>query len=191
MAISLIPGKKEKKLGLGFKGLKLGISFRFHKGVIAGAVLLTLVLIFYLGSSVWVGQQQIKIEDIKEEKEMLFSSANSSEIAEVRLFARRIRALQDIIDDHVYTSNIFEEIEMSTHKNTSFTAFELNVEMATIKLSGISTSFDSLAEQFVLWNDESDYVRSVTLEDFEKNSNGLIEFDAILLVNKSFFKKAL
>ena len=184
MTTSLIPGKRKE-----FKPISIArfsFSFRFTGGIIAGGLILLLTIVAFGSTALWVYRIQGEIGDIKNKKELLIESSLAQELSELKIFARRARAVEGVVVNHNRFSQLFEELERNTHKLVALLSFELVADQNSIQLRGTTPNFESLGEQFVIWRDDADFVKSVQLDSFEKNSTGQISFSATININESF-----
>ena len=184
MATSLIPGKRKQ-----FKPLSVArfdFSFQFSKGIIGGGLVLLLAIIAFGATTFWVYRIQGDISDVQNQREVLTVRSRTQDLSELKIFARRARAIEDVVENHNRFSQLFQELERNTHQRVTLLSFELVADKQSLELRGITSNFESLGEQFMIWRDGAGFVKSVQLNSFEKNSTGQIAFSATININESF-----
>lgn len=184
MTTSLIPGKRKQ-----FKPLsvaRFNFSFRPTGGIIAGGLVLLLTVVVFGLTAFWVHRIQGEVSYVQNQREVLVEFSDAQELSELKIFARRARAVEGVVKNHNRFSQLFEELERNTHKSVALLSFGLTAEENIIHLKGITLNFESLGEQFVIWRDDADFVKSVQLDSFKKNSTGQISFSATININESF-----
>ena len=55
-------------------------------------------------------------------------------------------------------------------------------------LEGVVPNFEMLGQQFVIWNEKSEFVKTIDLRSFDKNNAGQIEFSATLIVKEGYLE---
>lgn len=185
MPTSLIPGKKKDRR---FTVTSFGSLAHLNKGIVVGAFFLVVVAVAYAGTMAWISVLQNEIDQVSGEKDTLLALTRVDEVSEIRSFARLIRALDSVIDNHVRLSHLFGAIEENAHERVVFTSFEFGTEKQKLEIAGSVPDFESLGEQFVLWRDDVSLVKDVELEQFEKSSEGIIFFRANLEIADAIFK---
>lgn len=186
MAVSLIPGKRKEFNPLSVA--RFSFSFQSAKGIIAGGLVLLLTIVVFGLTVLWVYKIQGEMSDVQNQREVFAELSRAQELSEIKIFARRARAVKGVVENHNRFSQLFKELERNTHERVALLSFDLVADEKNIQLTGITPNFESLGEQFVIWRDDADFVRSVKLDTFEKNSTGQIFFSATININESFMQ---
>lgn len=181
MAISLIPDNQQFKKSYSQSFIQ---TFALGKGTVFEIAILILLIAIYFGTLFWVSSIQNNIEEKKIQKEAILSLTRAEQVTETKIFASRVRALKIVVEEHIEASELLGEFDQSAHLAVVFTSFELDLENNTLAVEGLTANFEILGEQFMLWKKKSDFVHDVSLESFDKNNEGRIEFSAILKLAK-------
>jgi len=185
MPVSLIPhGKNEKPDSY----INIRVLLGEYKYLLPVAIIFSLLLIFYVVGSFWVGSLDTKIINLQNEKEILLNAAEDEQSNEVKQFAKRTRALQELLDTRSLSHSLFSEFEASIHLKTILTDFELDTDTGSLFFKGSVPNFEILGQQFVIWNERAQFVKSVDLKSFNKNSGGQIEFEVDLVVKRGYLE---
>lgn len=183
MAVSLIP--YGKKRGASDNINVRAIIFKYKYLVPVTFVFLFLVTL-YVGSEIWVINLENKVVDIQTQKTILVKVAEDTQTNEVKLFAQKTKALKSILENRELPSQLFSLFEASIHSSTVLDSFNLTTETQKLELSGVVPTFEILGQQFVIWNEESEFVKDVDLTSFKKSSTGTIDFDAFIIIKEGY-----
>lgn len=185
MPVSLIPQGKNQKPDSYINIRMLLSEYRYLLPV---AVIFLLLLIFYVGGIFWVESLEKQITNLQNEKVILLSAAEDEQSNEIKQFAKRTRALQNLLDVRSLSYNLFSELEASIHLNTILTDFKLDADTGSLVLRGSVPNFEILGQQFVIWNEHAQFVKGVDLKSFNKNSAGQVEFEVDLVVKRGYLE---
>jgi len=185
MAVSLIPYNKKQR---GSDDINIrAVIFKYKYLVPVSFAFLFLVLL-YVGSEIWVINLENKVADVQIQKTILVKVAEDTQTDEVKVFAQKTKALQNILKNRGLPSQLFSLFEASVHASAVLDGFNLTTETQKLELSGIVPTFEILGQQFVIWNEESEFVKDVGLTSFKKNSAGAIEFDAFIIIKEGYLR---
>ncbi|OGZ62828.1 MAG: hypothetical protein A3H51_01405 [Candidatus Spechtbacteria bacterium RIFCSPLOWO2_02_FULL_38_8] len=184
MPVSLIPyGKKRSSDAINIKGI-----IREYRYMVPVFYIFIFLFILLIGSFIWKNILENKVVEMQGEKEILLELVENSRTKAVVGFARRVQNLDKIIDRRQLSSKLFSVFEASIHNNTFLTKFNLDTNTKVLLLEGVAPNFEILGQQFVIWNEKSDFIKAVDLRSFNKNSAGQIEFSASLVVKEGYLK---
>src|SRR3989344_4793445 len=86
----------------------------------------------------------------------------------------------------LWASQLEAEIQDLEVQKTEILAFSLDVASGKLDVQGITQSFETLGEQFVIWRNLTPYADSVVLSGFNRSSEGQVNFSATLNVEEEF-----
>lgn len=184
MAISLIPNKKKK--GVAVSTLTEAKSYIVD--FLPALAVLGIVVAIYIGTSIWYSGLQAQYDEIETEKSSLLNITKNSQTPELQSFVSRARALKSVIDNHVFSSEVFKPFEESVHPQVIITSMELSVVNKKMSLQGKAPDFETLGEQFLIWKDESIVFNEVTLISFERGEEGVVEFGMEFDIKEDYLK---
>jgi len=185
MAFSPIPyGRKQPQ----DRGANIKIILKEHAYLVPIILVFAFLVVVYLGSFAWRKQLERQNLDIQTQKETILALSNTPSTRTVRSFARRVQNLEKIIDNRKLPSVLFSEFENSIHNNTLVRRFTLNANTSVLTLDGAVPNFEILGQQFVIWNERSDFVATVELKNFAKTSEGQIDFSADITIKDGYLK---
>ncbi|MEX2145029.1 MAG: hypothetical protein WD712_01490 [Candidatus Spechtbacterales bacterium] len=185
MAISLIPsGKKVQGPGKFTAANIVGSAENFVPSIIVFVVVGAL----YLGSVLWIGQLETEVQNIEVQKEEILALSRQDDIAALKQFARKARALDGIVAKHSAPSALFDPFEESVHSSVFIRSFILDVLSGNLAIEGTTQSFETLGEQFVIWRNTNTYLDSIDLAGFTKSGEGQVDFSATMKVKPEYLK---
>src|SRR3989338_2354375 len=177
MPVSLIPYGKKRQSD---KVVDVRRILRDYKFITPVFLIFVFLLILFAGSIIWKNQLEKKVVNIQGEKDVLLELVENSRTKVVADFARRVQELDKIIDKRQLTSKLFSAFEASIHSNTVLEKFNIDTNTKVLILEGVVPNFEMLGQQFVIWNEKSEFVKTIDLRSFDKNNVGQIEFSATL-----------
>ncbi|MEX0869840.1 MAG: hypothetical protein WDZ39_00195 [Candidatus Spechtbacterales bacterium] len=184
MSTSLIPDKKNKRSSGEF--VKLASSSLREFASSFG--LLGIVVAVYFAISFWGSLLLGELEDIKEDKRSIVNSVSAQgDVMEFRDFAVFIHELQETIENQSRPSRLFGLFEDSMHERATISSFSFNMETSLLELGGATPSFEVLGQQILIWTERSEFVESIELGSFGKNSEGGIDFQVTIEVGEDYF----
>ena len=185
MAISLIPsGRKIQGPGK----FTLSNIFASAGDFVPSVVVLIAVAVLYFGVVFWAGQLETEVQNIEVQKTEILALSRADDVEKLKSFARKVRALNQIVRDHNMPSKLFDSFEKSIHGNVIITSFSLNVASGKLDVAGITPSFETLGEQVVIWRNSTTYADSVVLGGFNRSSEGQVNFSATLNIKDEFLR---
>ena len=184
MPISLIPNKKNKgKAADALSGVKAYIV-----DFIPALVVLGIVVGVYIGTSVWFNGLMSEYNSLEAEKTKLENEVKKAQTPEFGSIVSKARALENVISNHVVSSQVFRPIEDSIHSQISITSMDLSVSGKTLLVLGQAPDFESLGEQFVVWKDESVMFSDIHLSSFNRDEDGIVTFSVDFDIKEDYLK---
>jgi hypothetical protein len=148
-----------------------------------GVIVFILVLILYFALD--YGYLRIldkRIADVENNIQALEKEIPAQDREEVSVFYSQLVNLRKLLENHVYSSNIFQRLELITHPQVSFTNFDYDFDENRLKLEGYGVSLPVLAEQLLSFQRTADF-RKITISDVRKTSIGRINFSLEVFFN--------
>ncbi len=99
-------------------------------------------------------------------------------------FYSQLVNLQTLLAGHLYPSQIFERLELTTHPQVAFTNFSYDFNEKRLQLDGYGQSLQAIAQQLLAFQRTSDF-DSVTLSNIRRSS------DKTTFSMEIFFKASL
>jgi hypothetical protein len=162
----------------------------------SGRLLMFSFTLFFLAAIAWVGLSQgyeryLDSQDKKIQKELDSGSAQIPKDKESSLigFYSQLDNLKNILDKHVYASNLFGFLEQTTHSNVYFTKLDLNSELNKVTLSGVAKTVKDATEQAQVFQG-NEQVKSVILGNLAVLADGTWQFDLSLVLQDKFLNQA-
>jgi amino acid permease len=173
MAIEIIPKRKVKK-------------------VFWANIILYLLLIIFLGFFVSYfilnkSQQKLAQELSELEKNLTRTPAEKALEEELTGYQEKIGDIGPLISSHQFPVNIFDFFEKVSHPKVWFNRFDLISEQEVVNLSGQTDSFETLAQQILIFEKE-EIIRDINLPKVSISKEGKISFDLRLTFDPEIFK---
>lgn len=92
----------------------------------------------------------------------------------------RLASAQEILDNHVMTSQLFDELELKTLKNVRFTDFSYKSEaegVIEVQMAGTARTFNALAAQSAAFATEGSRIRRAIFSGISADENGVVTFE--------------
>lgn len=148
-----------------------------------------LVLAAWGGLYLYNNRSISQINKINDEIKSISFEGREQEVAKINEADQKLGSFKNILDSHVYSTDIFSGIEKLTLKNVYFDKFSLDVKKNELYLSGVSDSYTSFAKQLSALKDKSDFVRTIEIQSTRLSKEG-VEFSfRIVLVDGILIKK--
>lgn len=182
--VSLLPKEYAIKSEPTPKGLKMFTVFSY--------LFLFVVLSIWGGLYFYKMQISDQINKINEEITGIKSTSlkgRDEEVQKIKEASEKLGEFKDILDGHIYTTNIFKQLEGITLKTVYFSKFDLDVKKGALTLAGISDSYETFAKQFSKLETEKSIARDVSIDSVALTREG-VEFSfKMLLFNNVLLKK--
>ncbi len=146
--------------------------------------LLVVLIVIYFTLNHLQEEAQVYFDGIEEELSKMETPETLAMETEVFAYKKRIDDFAPFLDEHVFSSRVFEFLENKTHPKVFFLKMSLDLRSSVVSLSGLTDNFLSLGQQLSILKKE-EMVESLGLSNIALSKRGGIEFD----INISFDKK--
>ncbi len=138
------------------------------------AVFLALIICYFI-FSIKISLQQKEIKKIEEQLVTTSSAEQKTMEDEVFKYQKKIGDFTSLLNSHELSSNLFEFLQRSTYPKVWYSDFNVNTKETGIKLAGDTDDLGTLARQVSIF-EESEFVKEITVLNFELSSEGKIKF---------------
>ncbi len=180
MPISLIPGKQQKSDVTSKIKTVIGPFEQYKPALIVLGVTLVLWIAVNAGNNILTNQ----LEDLSRRKQELNEEVQNPAVENLKTFAVSAGSVQDIIDTRNYpSSSFYPEFENTIHSEVQVNSLQVSLSSGEVSVSAEGNSFSDVAEQFLIWRNETSFVTSANLNSFSLNNRGKVNFSADLETN--------
>lgn len=154
-----------------------------NKFIRFSAILLVIVFIAYFG--LHYGYERVlerRIAEVEDNIIGLEKEIASSDREEVSVFYSQLINLRDLLEGHIYSSQVFQRLELITHPQVAFTNFDYDFKEERLKLDGYSASLSAISEQILAFQRTADF-REIDISDIRQAAQGRINFSAEVFFN--------
>jgi len=141
------------KLNLMPEGFKTSIKPRFIIILFASCLLFGLSLIIFAGFYAWQVFLQKNLNNLDKQ----IASLPLGQVDQ-----QKINQLTDLLNNHIYWSQVLPKIEKSTLSNVAFSSFAGDAQKAVVNLTGNVSSYTILARQVKAFEQEFEQVKFST-----------------------------
>ncbi len=150
-------------------------------GLVA-AVVLVYVTLLYLEN------KTSKVSRDLEEKIIQVGTKDEKALeTQVLVNKQKIEDFSKLFADHKKTSNFFKFLEDNSHPKIWFNKLELNSQDSEVVLSGETSSFETLGQQMVIFQNQA-LVKAVEISDLSLGKNGRASFTFSLSLDPKIFQ---
>jgi hypothetical protein len=149
--------------------------------------LLIIVIVLYLAANFYTNYINKSIADINNKIKNLSNEISASDRNEVLGFYSQLINLKGLLASHIYTSKIFNRLELVTHPKVAFSSFSYDGKNNSLKLEAYTDSLDSLAQQLLAFQKVTDFTK-VNISDIRLSDNK-ISFSVEINFKPSFILK--
>lgn len=156
------------------------------------AVLSFLILFATIGA--WGGlyfynsQISKNVDMVKDEISALPLGDREKEVEKIEEANEKLGAFGGILNNHIYMSNIFSEIEKFTLKKVYFNKFNIDTSKNLLELHGATDSYTTFAKQYNKFNEDSNIVRKADIDKVTTTRGGVDFQVKLYLTNNVFWK---
>lgn len=111
-----------------------------------------------------------------------------SDIKKVIEADKKLELLKQLLNSHVYFSQIFKFIEKNTEGKVYFNKFSANLASLKISLSGKAASYSNLAKQLKIFSEQKE-INKVDVSNINSSPEGKVNFSLEFDFNKSLLLK--
>lgn len=181
MAVTLIPKRHnpfEQVLG------EFGSAFEYTGFLGASLGLLFLTISLWGGLWWYRGYSHDALEKPRNEALALQEKRNIQEEKDIVIFALSAQTLKDLLESRASATPIFQFLEHRIHDKAVLTEVSFQFSDHTLTLEAVTDGYVSLAEQMVLWENDTN-VQNVDVSNFVVNNDGLLSFSATLTLSEA------
>ncbi len=163
-----------KFLPSGFSGLsQIGNSF-LRVGIILGLIALILLGLGWGGLKIYGNSVAKQIEGQKEQQSKIFPAKEKDLITQIADLESGAAVGQNILKNHIYTSEILVKIATSTLPQVQLEGYSLDVKNKLVILKGIALNYSVLAKQILAFQDAG--FSKVTTSESNLDKSGGVNF---------------
>lgn len=145
-------------------------------------------IVIYLGLGFgYKNYLQIRIEQYDEDIKQLSEAIPQAQQERLTNFYSQLANLQNILNKHVFVSNIFPMLERNTNQLIYFKLADFKLSDRRLVLEGTAASYQVLSQQLEAF-DRSPEIERVMLNESHLESGG-ISFRLFLVLNENVFRK--
>ena len=152
----------------------------------AGAFLFIAFLVLYFGFIIYRSYLGNSIRDIYGERKILLEQRDAQRERVVADFGERAQQVRGILSSHRATSKVFVLLENSVHSRITLRQFNFDFSQSKLDILGATDSYNTLAEQIILWDQDSN-IKYSRISDFNVGTDGRLTFVASLTLARPFF----
>jgi len=162
-----------------------------HSRILILITALIVIVIVFAVSWLYVDWHFDKIKNEVEEidREIQITEAQSFPLLKVRdevaTLEKNAGRAEDILDNHVYWTKFFGLLEKYTTADVYFNDFSADTS-GLLRLDSVCRDLISVAKQFVVFSQASDFVKEVDISDVAKAPNGIKATFTLVLVDDVF-----
>ncbi|MGB9848054.1 MAG: hypothetical protein ACPLKV_02525 [Minisyncoccia bacterium] len=150
-------------------------------------ILLIISLGLYFIATFYQNYLNKNISDINNKIKSLSNEIAEGDRKEVLSFYSQLINLKALLSNHIYTSKIFERLELITHPKVAFSAFSYDYKNKSLKLDGYSDNLEFIAQQILAFQKVSEFSK-INLTNL-RTSDNKISFSLEITFNPNFILK--
>ncbi len=152
------------------------------------ASILLIIMVFFYGIFVFkVYSQSQKIDELN--RKMLVYGTDQQKASEKKVldYKKKIDDFTVLINNHKVSLNVFTFIEQNTLSNIWFSSFNVSEVRNEINLIGEAKNMETLNNQVRVFEEDKDYIKSVSVLDSQVIEQGKIRFTLKLSLDPKIF----
>lgn len=126
------------------------------------------------------------VQDLEGELESFSAQLSSEQKENFVNFYSQVTNLQKLLRSHILVSKIFPILESLTHKDVTYSTFNLSVVDKTLTIEGIARNYQALAQQLALY--ESSPEITLVILDSAKSTGSVVLFRVKVVWKPEVFK---
>jgi len=182
MPISLLPQKKRKK--------ELRISralIKENKPVVFACIVLLAVLMAYFAASIYAGSLKRRVDALVSEAKNTQEQRDTATEEEVIKLNSKFSSVENLLDDHIIASKLFEFMERITHPRVYFTNFTFRANDKTVIANGSTDNYTTFGEQYIAFQ-QNKKISDLRVSSVKLSRTGKVEFGISFSVDESIYK---
>jgi len=162
------------------------------KGLLSFVVIIFLLALgAYFGLNFWNQNQISKLSVLENEFQSIRDSFTVEEEQKVILFEKKLRALSNLLNNHIYFSNILALFEELTHPQLYYSKFDFSISKNFISLSGMAKNQGILSEAISGLINDSKRIKAVVLKEMQIDKKNLVSFSFDIYLQPNVLKYQL
>ncbi|MDD3491654.1 MAG: hypothetical protein PHG13_01710 [Candidatus Pacebacteria bacterium] len=162
------------------------------KGLLTFFIVIFLVVLgAYFGLNFWNQNQVSKLDILEDEFQNIRSSFSIDEEQKVVLFERKLNALNNLLNNHIYFSNILSLFEELTHPQVYYSRLDFSLNKNFISLNGVAKDQGILSEAINGLINNPEKVKAVVLKEMQIDLKNLVNFSYDIYFNPNVLKHQL
>ena len=149
--------------------------------------LLLLVVLSYFVLDIYLDKAETRLGEREEELAQTKTAEEITLEQELSNYEKKIQNFSILIDQHLFSSRIFEFIEKNTHPEVWFSTLSLDPRKRGVNLSGDTENFVTLHQQVQIFK-ASPSVQNINLAKIAIGKEGRIAFDLSLILDPGLFE---
>lgn len=152
------------------------------------------IIIFIIASAlyfsvryIYIGVLDRQAADLENKIKSLEKEIPTQDREGVVAFYSQLVNLRTLLEKHIYPSQVFERLELTTHPQVAFTNFNYDFNENRIQLDGYAKNLQAIAQQLLAFQRTSDF-DSVTLSNIRQSADKTI-FSMEIFFNSSLVLK--
>lgn len=144
-------------------------------------------ILVYVGLSVgyrtFLNSEISKLEESIDELRFQISVDQQENLVK---FFSQVSNVEDLLNDHVVTSNLFPILQDSTHSKVAYSGMDVSVDNRKVLIDGVAETFDALVSQLTIYESVPEIER-IVLESSSR-TGGVINFKVELTMVAEAFE---
>ncbi len=159
--------------------------------LIFSGVLFGLSILIYFGFSIgYESYLNSRSADLDNQLNELSNSISNQDQRKFVGFYSQIVNLKSVLNQHVFSSNIFPFLEKNTLPQISYSQAKFKSAGLDLEILGRATSLQTLAQQLAQFERATE-VRIAILKSTNFNQNGSVDFTMVLTFEENFLNKPI
>lgn len=150
------------------------------------AFILLLTILLYVGLSFgYKAFLNNEIEDLNNSLEELRFEVPPEEQDDLVSFFSQVGNIDEILNDHIITSNLFPILERNTHRQVAYRSMDVSTVENKVTLDGVAANYDALVSQLAIYESVPE-IQRVVLNSSQRDA-ATVNFSVVLTLDKSLF----
>ncbi len=164
----------------------VGLPWRL---LIFSIVLFALSLLIYFGMNIgYESYLNSKVDGLDKQLDQLSNSVSQKDQQQFVGFYSQIVNLKTVLDQHIFSANIFPFLEKNTLPQIAYTEAKFNGASYSLELQGRAISLQTLAQQLAQF-EKAPELQTAILKSTNFNEVGTVDFAISLTFQTSFLSK--
>jgi hypothetical protein len=162
-------------------------SLEENKSIIFGLVVILVVVAAYWAIYFYKGYLRDNIEQVVTRVEEVNAERDVPMEDEVLALDAKLSDIGLLLDNHIFTTKMFEFVENVTHPKVYFSSFSFEASRGAITVSGVTDSYVTFGEQY-LYLDDLEEVSNVKISSVQVTKDGQVRFGLSFNIDSSIYR---